>query len=72
MIECMLLYNCQKEDKDMTTKTMVQGYKEKFKKKSKGTRWVFRHEAICTVHDMVTYGFITQGEADEIFRRMKE
>ncbi len=56
----------------MTTKTMVQGYKEKFKKKSKGTRWVFRHEAICTVHDMVTYGFITQGEADEIFRRMKE
>lgn len=56
----------------MTTKTMVQGYKNRFKKKNKDTRWVFRHEAICTVHDMVTYGFITQEEAEEIFRGMKE
>ena len=56
----------------MTAKTMVQGYKEKFKKKSKDTRWVFRHEAICTVHDMVTYGFITPEEAEEMFRRIKE
>ncbi len=56
----------------MTPKTMSQGYKEKFKKKSKDTRWVFRHEAMRTVHDMVTYGFIMCEEADELFRRMKE
>ena len=56
----------------MTIKTMYESYHKKIKTRNKESRWVFRHNAICTVYDMVTYGFITQEDGKELLRRIEK